>query len=156
MLRSTHTSSEFRCDIAEKAIEMLKEAFGNKLYIFIGHYCYIEKITQLIFTFNSIKYIIKIYEEDNLIVCGIKSYDYKGITYEDDDLFLLTSVRNTLFASEQCIEKFIEYLLIDKYFYVKPIISQLADLQEQINLTDSPQKTFLNTAIAFFNKNPKT
>lgn len=155
MLRSTHITSEFRCDIAEKAIEMIKEAFGNKLYIFIGH-CYIEKVTHLVFTFNSIKYIIKIYEEDNLIVCGIKSYEYKGITYEDDDLFLLTSVRNTLFASEQCIEKFIEYLLIDKYFYVKPIISQLADVQDQINLTDSPQKTFLNTAIAFFNKNPKT
>ena len=34
MLRLTHISSEFRCDIAEKAIEMIKEAFGNKLYIF--------------------------------------------------------------------------------------------------------------------------
>lgn len=37
MLRTTNMSSQFRCDIAEKGIEMLKDAFGNKLNIFVGH-----------------------------------------------------------------------------------------------------------------------
>lgn len=155
MLRTTNMSSEFRCDIAEKAIEMLKDAFGNKLYIFIGHRRN-DTTTNLEFTYNTIKYSIKIYEEDNLIVCGIKAYEYKDITYENDDLFLLTSVRNVLFASEETIENFIEIVLKDKYQYIKPIISHLADLQDQTNLTDSSQKSFFTRAVSFFTNNQKT
>lgn len=154
MLRTTNMSSEFRCDIAEKAIEMVKGTFGNKLNIYIGHRRN-DTSTNLEFSFNTIKYFIKIYEDDNLIVCGIKSFEYKGITYENDDLFLLTSVRNVLSASEETIKNFVEIVLKDQYFYIKPIISQLADLHDQINLADSSQKSFFNRAVNFFINTPK-
>lgn len=155
MLRTTNMSSEFSCDIAEKGIEMLKDAFGNKLNIFIGHRRN-DVATNLEFSFNTINYTIKIYEDDNLIICGIKSYTYKEIVYEDDDLFLLTAVRNTLSASEQTIQKFIELLINDEYSYIKPIISQLVDLKNQINLKDSSQKSFFLRTAEYILKEIKT
>jgi len=155
MLRTTNLSSEFENEIAEYAIELLKENFGNKLEIFIGHR-WSDDAVNIEFTFNDIRYSIKIYEEDNLIVCGVQAYKYKDITFEDDNLFLLTGERNTIYASKECINRFIKSIVSDKYFYVKHILSKLADLNELIDLKDAEQKKFVESTIRFFqNGNPK-
>jgi hypothetical protein len=151
MLKTTMLLSEIECEIAEKAIELLKDYFGNKLEIFIGHR-WEDNAVNIEFTFNDIRYSIKIYNEDNLIVCGVQAYKYKGITYNNDDLFLLTGNRNTLSASTECVEKFIESLMNDEYFYIKHIIHKLAELNELIDLNDDKQIGFINRTIKFFSK----
>ena len=155
MLKTTNLSSEFESEIAEYAIELLNDNLGNKLEIFIGHR-WSDDAVNIEFTFNDIRYSIKIYKEDNLIECGVQAYKYKGITYEDDNLFLLTGKRNTLSASKECINRFIEYVVGDKYFYVKHILSKLADLNELVDLKDKEQKKFIESTIRFLqNGNPK-
>ncbi|MFY0482277.1 hypothetical protein ACI6PS_06680 [Flavobacterium sp. PLA-1-15] len=148
MLKTTNLSSEFENEIAEYAIELLKDNFGNTLEIFIGHR-WIDDAVNIEFTFNDIRYSIKVYKEDNLIVCGVQAYKYKGITYEDDNLFLLTGERNTLSASKECINGFIKSVVSDKYFYVKHILSKLTDLNELVDLKEAEQKKFVESTIRF-------
>jgi len=151
MLQTTNLLSKFQCDIAEKAVEMLKDTFGTSLQIFIGHR-FNDNAVNLEFSINSIKYTIKIYNDDNLIVCGIHSYTYKKVTYEDENLFLLASERNVLYAHKECLQKFIENIINDNYFYVRFIIAQLVDLKNLVNLDDNCQKSFLNKTVTFITK----
>lgn len=148
MLKTTNLSSEFENEIAEYAIELLKDNFGNKLEIFIGHRL-TDDAVNIEFTFNDIRYSIKVYKEDNLIVCGVQAYKYKGITYEDDNLFLLTGERNTLSASKECINGFIKSVVSDKYCYVKHILSKLTELNELVDLKEAEQKKFVDSTIRF-------
>lgn len=149
MIVRTDSLDDADCEIAEYAVELIKENLGNEIEILIFHGLWDEAV-YLVFNYNDITYSIKIFNQDDLIECGVQEFEYKGITYKDQNLFLLTGQRNSLEAYKSCFKQFFRSLLNNRYHYVKHIITNLIELKEQIDFKDSEETRFLKDAIKYF------
>lgn len=148
MLRTTQMSSEFHSDIAEKVISLLKNSLGNTLDIFIIHR-FSDRTNNLVFDYNEIKYSIKIYEDDNLIFCGIEQLKNGSKIINDKDLLLLIGERNALFVAEETVRNFIDDIVNKKYDYVKFISHIFNKLDSNIDFNNKSHTDFIERLLKF-------